>query len=664
MTSHVTLAAMVSVAVLAVCQVGCHVGSASADHAGGRAARMARDGQAEMMRFDRRAREIVATMTLAEKVGQMTQAEAGGLDDPADVETLFLGSVLSGGGDDPEAGNTLAAWTDVYDAVQKRAMTTRLKIPLLYGVDSVHGMNNVLGATIFPHNIGLGCTRDADLVEQIGRATAVETRATGIQWAFAPCLAVPQDVRWGRTYEGFSDDPAVVAELGAAAVRGLQGEGLGDPRGVLACAKHFLADGGTRPGTGTKAGDADANTSSDAAGLAMQAKVPAATPRLDQGDFDGDEATLRRVHLAPYPPAIAAGVGSVMPSYSSWHGEKMSGNAALLTGVLKGELGFDGFLISDYRAINQLDKDFKAAIKKSVNAGMDMAMQPGDYRAFITNLTELVEAGEVPIARVDDAVTRILRVKLAMGLIDGPAAGKPSSSSKADRALAAEVGSDAHRALARRAVAASMVVLKNDGGALPIEPTADRIHVTGRGADDVGLQCGGWTVDWQGKAGQTLPGATSILEGLRQRATGGPGEVVQVTTPRDRLTAAGADVALVVIGETPYAEFRGDRAELSLADEDWAAVREAKESGAKKVVVVLLSGRPLILGSALDDADAVVAAWLPGSEGAGVADVLFGDVRPTGTLSFAWPRSMKQVPAAANDDPLFPRGFGLTYGDR
>ena len=594
---------------------------------------------------DARAQEIVADMTLAEKIGQMTQAEYGGLEDPADVENLFLGSVLSGGGDDPKAGNSLAAWTDVYDAMQTRALTTRLKIPLLYGVDSVHGMNNVLGATIFPHNVGLGCTRDADLVEQIGRATAVETRATGIQWAFAPCIAVPQDIRWGRTYEGFSEDPKIVADLGAAAVRGLQGDGLGDPRGVLACAKHFLGDGGTRPDTGTQAGDADANTSSDANALTPKNRKAV---KLDQGDMRVPEATLRRIHLAPYPPALAAGVGSIMPSYSSWNGLKMSGNKHLLTDVLKDELGFDGFLISDYRAINQLDGDFKAAVKKSVNAGMDMAMQPSDYRAFITNLTQLVEAGEVPMARIDDAVTRILRVKLAMGLIDAPA----GRSQLADRSLWEEVGSAEHRELARRAVRESLVLLKNDGGALPITPAAKRIVVTGRGADDLGMQCGGWTIEWQGKAGQPIPGGTSILAAIKARAGDG------ATVSPD----GAADVTVIVIGETPYAEFNGDRADLSLGDEDVAAVKAAKASGGK-VVVVLLSGRPMILGDVLDDADAVVAAWLPGSEGAGVADVLFGDAKPTGKLSFAWPRSMKQVPHGSGGEPLFPLGFGLSYGD-
>ena len=598
------------------------------------------------MGHDARAREIVAGMTLAEKVGQMTQAEAGGIEDPADVENLFLGSVLSGGGDDPKAGNSLAAWTDLYNSLQRRATTTRLKIPLLYGVDSVHGMNNVLGATIFPHNVGLGCTRDAALVEAIGRATAVETRATGIQWAFAPCIAVPQDIRWGRTYEGFSEDPAVVAELGAAAVRGLQGDGLGDLRGVLACAKHFVGDGGTRPDTGTQAGDANADTSSDAGALRNRGGRAKAV-KLDQGDMRVSETVLRRVHLAPYPPALAAGVGSIMPSYSSWNGLKMSGNKRLLTDVLKGELGFDGFLISDYRAINQLDRDLKAAVKKSVNAGMDMAMQPKDYRAFIDALTELAESGEVPMARIDDAVTRILRVKLAMGLIDAPA----GRSQLADRALWDEVGSAEHRELARRAVRESLVLLKNDGGTLPIKP-GGKVAVTGRGADDLGMQCGGWTIEWQGKSGQPIPGGTSILAAIKARA--GEGGTVTSDGP--------ADVRVVVVGEMPYAEFNGDRADLSLAEEDVAAVQAAKAAGGK-VVVVLLSGRPLILGEVLADADAVLAAWLPGSEGAGVADVLFGDYGPTGKLSYTWPRSMKQVPVGTGGEPLFPLGFGLGYGD-
>jgi beta-glucosidase len=343
--------------------------------------------------YDSQAKELLSKMTLDEKVGQMIQAECSGLKDPADIELFFLGSVLSGGGADPQLGNSLQAWTEMVDGFQQRAMTTRLKIPLLYGVDAVHGHNNVLGAIIFPHNIGLGCTRNPKLVEKISRITALEVRATGIQWTFAPCVTVPQDERWGRTYEGFSEDTALVSILGAAAVRGFQGSDLSDPLSLLACAKHYVGDGGTLPRTGLDSG-------------------------WDQGDTRVDEATLRRIHLTPYIPAIKAGVGSIMPSYSSWNGVKCSGSEYLLTKVLKEELGFEGFLISDYNAISQLHPDFKTAIGMSVNAGMDMAMEPTRYREFFANLKALVKEGVVPMSRIDDAVTRILRVKFAMGLME------------------------------------------------------------------------------------------------------------------------------------------------------------------------------------------------------------------------------------------------------
>ena len=586
--------------------------------------------------FDAQAKALLGSMTLDEKIGQMTQAEQHQLVDPNDVATYFLGSVLSGGDSDPKT-NSLQDWTDLYDRLQTGAMKTRLKIPLLYGIDAVHGNNNVLGATVFPHNIGLGATRNPALVEEASRVTAREVRATGIQWTFAPCVAVVRDERWGRHYEGFSEDPALVAELGLAATKGLQGDDLADPERVLACSKHFAGDGGTTYGTGT-------------VGVEGQ---PGRTHPLDQGDTRLSEAELKRLHMQGYVTTIAQGVGSIMPSYNMWNGERASGSKRLLTEILKGEMKFEGFLISDYNAIDALPGDYRADIKQSINAGMDMVMVPQKYREFYTTLKDLAQKGEVPMARIDDAVLRILRVKFAMGLFD------KNRSQLADRKLQAAFGSPGHREVARRAVRESLVLLKNEKGALPLAKTAKRIHVAGKAADDLGIQSGGWTITWQGTAGnEGHPGGTTILAGLKGTAKG-----ASVTYSADGNGAAGADAVVVVVGEPPYAEFKGDRDDLSLSKDDLAVLANAKKAGAP-VVLIVISGRPLILGEALTQADAVVAAWLPGSEGQGVADVLLGDHKPTGKLPVSWPRSMAQVPINVGDatyDPLFPFGFGLTY---
>jgi beta-glucosidase len=579
--------------------------------------------------FDAQVKPLVARMTLAEKIGQMTQPDQESIKDLTDIETYFVGSILSGGNSDPKEGNSLQAWTDLYDRLQRHTANTRLKIPILYGIDAVHGHSNILGAVIFPHNIGMGCARNPALVEKEERVTAEEIRATGIQWAFAPCVTVPQDERWGRTYEGFSEDPQLVREMAAAAVRGFQGADLANPLSILACAKHFVGDGGT------------------AFGSAQEGRG------LDQGDTRVDEATLRRIHLQGYIAAVQAGVGSIMPSYSSWNGVKVSGIKHLLTEILKQELGFQGFLISDYNAIDQVDPDYKKAIGISINAGMDMAMVPSKYKEFIANLTQLVNEGVVPMSRIDDAVTRILRVKFAMGLMD------PNRSQLADRNLHKTFGSPEHRLVAREAVRQSLVLLKNHNQVLPLKKTAARIHVGGKSADDLGNQCGGWTIDWQGKSGDVTPGGTTVLAAIRQAVSKG----TQVTFSKDGTGAAGATVGVVVIGELPYAEGIGDRADLGLAKEDVTAVANMKAAGIP-VVVILFSGRPMILGDVLNQADAVVAAWLPGTEGEGIADVLFGDFKPTGKLSFAWPRSMAQVakhPGDKDYDPLFPFGYGLSY---
>jgi len=570
--------------------------------------------------YDPEAKALLARMTLDEKIGQMTQPDQSFLKDPADIEKYFLGSVLSGGSSDPKEGNSLKAWTDMYDGYQAHTRNTRLKIPILYGVDAVHGHNNVLDAVVFPHNIGLGCTRNPKLIEQVQRVTAEEIRATGIQWAFGPCVAVPQDIRWGRTYEGFSEDPKLVRELAGPATRGFQGAALDDPLGVLACAKHYVGDGGTAYGS--------------------------ARVGLDQGDTRVDEATLRRVHLPGYITAIEAGVGTIMPSYSSWNGVKCSASKRLLTEILKDELGFQGFLISDYKAIDQVARNFKEAIGISINAGMDMGMVPENYREYITGLKELVNEGKVPMSRIDDAVLRILRVKFAMGLMD------PKRSQLADRGLWKSFGSPEHRAVARQAVRESLVLLKNVGKALPLSKKAARLHIAGKNADDIGNQCGGWTIDWQGKSGNVTTGGTTILAAIRNTVS----KDTKVTFSKDGAGAEGATVGVVVIGERPYAEGNGDRASLALAPEDIAAVKTMKAAGIP-VVVVLVSGRPMILGDVLDQASAVVAAWLPGSEGQGVADVLFGDSKPTGKLSFTWPKAVGK----GNADPLFPYGYGLKY---
>jgi len=589
--------------------------------------------QRSLSSYDTAARALLAKMTLEEKLGQMTQAEQSALKDPSDIETYFLGSLLSGGSSDPKAGNSLKAWTELYDAYQSRALKTRLRIPILYGIDAVHGHNNVLGAVIFPHNIGLGCTRNPVLVEMAGRITAAEVRATGINWAFAPCIAVPRDERWGRTYEGFGETPELAQRLGAAAIRGLQRNDLSDPLGVLACAKHFVGDGGTSMGTGQMNRE--------------QRHL------LDQGDTRLSEAELRRIHLPGYVSAIRAGVGSIMVSYSSWNGVKCSASKRLLTEILKQELGFEGFLISDYNAIGQIDKDFKTSIEKSINAGMDMAMEPTNYRRFIGLLRELVKEGRVPMTRIDDAVKRILRVKMAMGLMNR------RRSQLADRRLQRTFGSAEHRRVARECVRQSLVLLKNERRILPLSKKPARIHVAGRNADNIGNQCGGWTIDWQGKTGDVMTGGTTILSGIKQAVA----RATQVTFSTDGSGASGADVGIVVVGETPYAEGRGDREELSLSADDLKAISNLKSTGIP-VVVVLISGRPLIITEALSQCDAFIAAWLPGTEGQGISDVLFGDYRPTGKLSCSWPRSMPQIPINLGDenyDPLFKYGFGLTY---
>jgi beta-glucosidase len=561
---------------------------------------------------------------LEEKIGQMTQVDMNAVKDKADIQKYGFGSMLSGGDSDP-ADITAKGWLKACAEYQSWALKSRLKVPLIYGIDAVHGHNNVNGAVIFPHNIGMGAAHNPALVEAAAYITAQEVAGTGMHWAFAPCVAVAQNICWGRTYESFGEDPKLVSDLGAAAVRGFQRK-LPQGNSVIACAKHFMADGGTQGG-------------------------------VDQGNAVCDEATLRRVHLAPYVAAVKAGVHSIMVSYSSWNGQKMHGNKHLLTDVLKGELGFRGILVSDWAAIDQLSGDYKSAIEKSVNAGLDMAMIPNgpgqrnNYIEYITLLKQLVAEGKVPPSRIDDAARRILRVKFEVGLFEHP---------YADPKLTDAVGSAEHRKVARDCVRQSLVLLKNENHALPLSKKINHLAVVGKAADDLGTQCGGWTITWQGQTGEVTRGGTTILAAIRQALT----PATKVTFAPDGSNIQGADAVLVVVGEQPYAEGKGDRKDLRLSAADVALVERAKQTGAP-VITVLLSGRPLVLGTALDASQAFVAAWLPGTEGQGVVDVLFGDYKPTGKLSHTWPRTNEQATAGAGaagvGEPLFPYGFGLAY---
>jgi beta-glucosidase len=557
---------------------------------------------------------LLGQMTLDEKIGQMTQVDRNAIHKKEGaIHDFCFGSVLSGADSLPKP-NAPDTWVEMYDRYQSQALATRLGIPLLYGVDAVHGHGAVKGAVIFPHQIGLGCARSPELCERVARVTAREVAATGIDWTFAPCLAVPRDERWGRTYEGFGETAELAERLGAAAVRGYQE--AADGTGILACAKHFLADGGTAGGQ-------------------------------DRGDARIPEEELRRIHLPGYAAAVKAGVATVMVSFSSWNGQPMHGNRRLITDVLKGELGFAGFVVTDWQAIDLLPGDYASDIETAINAGIDMVMVPNKYREFIDGLRRLVTAGKVPMARIDDAVRRILTQKARFRLWERPLA---------DRTLTASIGSAAHRAVAREAVRRSLVLLKNERGLLPLAKGA-RLHVCGSRADDMGVQCGGWSVGWNGRRGDITPG-TTILEGLVEAAG-----KERVSFSKDGSGATGADAVVAVVGEDPYAEKEGDRTDLALSPEDRAVIAAARRSG-KPVVVILLAGRPLVLGEALDAATALVVAWLPGTEGGGVADVLYGAARPSGKLSCSWPRDGKQIPINVGDRgyaPLFEYGFGLGF---
>jgi beta-glucosidase len=591
--------------------------------------------------IERRIDGLLARMNIEDKVGQLIQVDIGSIT-PADVRTYKLGSVLNGGNSGPygddfaPAPKWLALADEYYDASVARS-DGRPQIPIIWGTDSVHGNNNIPGATIFPHNIGLGAARDRDLIRKIGEVTAIETAAAGLDWTFAPTLAVVQDDRWGRTYESYSEEPAIPIDYAGAMIEGVQGKvGTKDflsPNHVIATTKHFLGDGGTGG--------------------------------RDQGDAQISEEALRDVHLGGYPAALEAGTQSVMASFSSWNGVKMSGNKSLLTDVLKGRMGFDGFVVGDWNSHGQVAGCSNENCPQAINAGLDMFMYSGpDWKKLYQNTLAEARSGEIPAARLDDAVRRILRAKLRAGLFER---GRPST-----RAVAGHfdlIGAPAHRAIARQAVRESMVLLKNEG-VLPLKPSAN-ILVAGGGADSISQQSGGWTITWQGTdvANSVFPNGETIWRGIAEtvRAAGGTARL-----SADGSFATRPDAAIVVFGEQPYAEFRGDRPNLEYSPDDksdLALLKRLKAAGVP-VVAVFLSGRPLWVNAELNASDAFVAAFLPGTEGGGVADMLFrqrnGSIAQDfrGRLSFSWPKRPDQFVLNRRDpgyDPLFPIGYGLTY---
>ncbi|HEY4394408.1 MAG TPA: glycoside hydrolase family 3 N-terminal domain-containing protein [Polyangia bacterium] len=568
---------------------------------------------------------LVGTMTSDEKLAQLQQIERANVS-ASDLATYGVGSVYSQGGSAPST-NTPTGWADMIDGFRTASFSSRLKIPIIYGLDVVHGVGPVKGATVFPHNIGLGATRDPALVEQVASTVADEAAGVGADFPFAPVVAVARDERWGRTYESFGETPELPSALGVAYTNGFQKRG--GPFTVLANAKHYLGDGGTMNG-------------------------------VNAGNTSGDEATLRALHLTPYQAVVSAGVGSIMASYSSWQGTRMHMNTEMITDVLKGQLGFAGFVSSDYNGCTTNG----VTLGPCLNAGVDMVMTFGPSASSFLSMVRALVPNTVPQSRIDDAARRILVVKCEMGLLDG-------TQRLVDRTLTAAVGSAAHRAVARQAVAASVVVLKNDGGVLPLSKSAT-IALGGKTADNIGNQCGGWTVTWQGMSGNVTTGGTTIRAALESVLTSS-----RVSYALDgSATGNGSTVGVAVIGETPYSEGCGDipspqggtacvnrPTTLEVDSADVAVVQKMKSAGLQ-TVVVLVTGRPLILDQILPIADAIVVAWLPGTEGAGVTDVLFGDVRPTGKLPRTWPSSMSQIPinsGDANYDPLYPYAYGLTY---
>jgi beta-glucosidase len=584
---------------------------------------------------------LLAQMTLDEKIGQMIMVDYGALASLDDITTYSLGALLPSG-DEAPANNTPTAWHDLTSSFRPKALATRLGIPLIVGIDAVHGNAKVAGATVFPHDIGLGCTRDPALVTSVEQATASEVTALGFTMVFSPDSDVGQDERWGRTYESFGEDPSLASQMVSAAVTGYQGSASGAAAPLLACPKHCLGAGGTSWGTGVMGG-------------------------IDQGDAQITEAEMRSVHLPPFKAAVDAGAMAIMVSYSSFNGTKMSASAHWLTDVVKGELGFSGLLLSDFDAIRQLAGSSQQQAATAINAGLDMIMMSNGYAGFVDDVKSLALAGTIPMSRIDDAVRRILRAKVALGLFDAevPDAGSLSA-----------VGSAAHRQIARQAVRESLVLLKNEGGVLPLSKSA-HVAMAGPGANDVGVQSGGWTLGWQGvtESAAAPIGGTTIFAGM-QAAASSPG---LVTYSWDASSVpAGTSVGVVVLYENPYAEFEGDTNDPSFAntsmsqDPSGHVIYDGLADGIVgkmtaanvPLVLVLVTGRPVRIESYLPKFAAVVAAWLPGSEGEGVADVLYGDAKFSGVLSKSWPRDATVLPISSLQStaaPLFAYGTGLTY---
>ncbi|XP_061358058.1 uncharacterized protein LOC133302315 isoform X2 [Gastrolobium bilobum] len=612
-----------------------------------------------------RVKDLLSRMTLKEKIGQMTQIERT-VATPSAIRDLSIGSILSAGGSAPFENALSSDWADVVDGFQKSALESRLGIPLMYGIDAVHGNNSVYGATIFPHNVGLGATRlvftfpystfpplksvlnfhwrhacrDADLVQRIGAATALEVKASGIHYNFAPCVAVLKDPRWGRCYECYSEDTEIVRKM-TSIVSGLQGQ---PPQGhkhgypfvagrnnVIACAKHFVGDGGTDKG-------------------------------VNEGNTVLSYEDLERIHMAPYLDCISQGVSTIMASYSSWNGRKLHADHFLLTEILKEKLGFKGFVISDWEGLDRLchphGSDYRHCISSAINAGIDMVMVAFRFEQFIEDLTFLIESGQVPISRIDDAVERILRVKFAAGLFEFPLS---------DRSLLDIVGCKPHRDLAREAVRRSLVLLKNGKDRskpfLPLNRNAKRILVAGTHADDLGYQCGGWTKTWYGCSGRITVG-TTILDAVKA-TVGVETEVIYQNYPsKETLERNDISFAIVAVGEAPYAETLGDNSELVIPFNGADIISLVADK--IPTLVILISGRPLVLEPwLLGKIDALVAAWLPGTEGEGITDVIFGSHDFKGQLPVTWFRRVEQLDQLTNGvnscEPLFPLGFGMTY---
>ncbi|XP_065622915.1 uncharacterized protein LOC111996306 [Quercus suber] len=585
-----------------------------------------------------RIRDLMMRMTLQEKIGQMVQIERANASAEI-MNKFFIGSVLSGGGSVPAPKATAQQWIDAVNDFQKGAMSTRLAIPMIYGIDAVHGHNNAYSATIFPHNVGLGVTRDPDLIRRIGSATAREVRATGIPYTFAPCVAVCRDPRWGRCYESYSEDPKIVKMM-TEIISGLQGElpnnsyvshpYIEGKKKVAACAKHYVGDGGTVKGTNEN--------------------DTIVTPRV-----------LFGIHMPPYYVSIIKGVSTIMVSSSSVNGVKMQANERLVTRFLKKRLHFEGFVISDRQGLDRITSpphaNYTYSIQAAILAGIDMVMVPFNYPEFIDGLTNLVNKNVIPMSRIDDAVSRILRVKFTLGLFENP---------MADNSLADMLGAQENRDIAREAVRKSLVLLKNGkptyaGGFLPLIKEQPKILVVGTHADNLGYQCGGWTIEWQGLSGNDLTIGTTILKGIQE--TVDPSTQVEFIENPDPATVrfSSFSYAIVVVGEKPYAETNGDNMDLTLPDPGPSIINNTCSN--IKCVVVVISGRPLVLEPYVESMDGLVAAWLPGTEGKGVAEVLFGDYGFTGKLARTWFRRVDQLPMNIGDpnyDPLFPFGFGLT----